>query len=237
MMSLINLLLNVLFLFPLFILCTESNSPFPLAITLGPSHIFASWITQSGEIKVSRYLAGDIFIAYFNNTLIHHGEQPNNLDIHNEDVATSTIRDAIKSISQDLSKTLGYKPIFAALFLPSVFNSSSLSAASTALFPNGRMAKDGPKKLGYVATAASFAYRLDQCDNLSVMPIECENIDNRANLILIIEYEKHYLYLHLVDVDPEAQVFPPLHHEFAKEFRELSGIVLRDVGYSSRLEY
>lgn len=138
------------------------------------------------------------------------------------------IRDAAKDASQGLSETLGYKPEFTVLFLPSFFNMSTKNAASKAMFPNGRLSKDGPKHIGYVPSAAGYAYRLGQCDSLGLTPDECENID--SSLVLVIEYEKDYLYLHIVGVYSKWAEFPPIEKKFAKEFGEQSGNTLRDVG-------
>jgi hypothetical protein len=96
---------------------------------------------------------------------------------------------------------------------------------------------DKPTKLGYIASAASFAYWLDQYKNLRLTPSECDNINDIINLVLVIEYEKDYLYLHLVEVDPEWELFPPVSNRFAKEFGEKSGNTLQDVGCTLNLGY
>jgi hypothetical protein len=213
--------------------CGKKNALFPHAITLAPSSILASQVTRSGEIKVSRFPAGDKYTAYVDDALVHYGRilnRPVRPAKEDKDVGAITIiHDAVEGVSRGLSATLGYEPAFAALIVPSVFNDSSTVAASLALFPNGRLGKDGPKKLGYVSSAASFAYQLHRCENLGRTPAECEDMDTLDNLVLVVEYQKQYLQVDLVEVDSKEEVFPTIHKKLSKEFGEYSGSRLREV--------
>ncbi|KAF2866632.1 hypothetical protein BDV95DRAFT_611683 [Massariosphaeria phaeospora] len=229
-----RLLFGIVLLFPL--TYANDNAQFPYALTFGSSTLTASWFTKSEGIKAIQFPVDSKYRAYFEDALASFGKRimrrgewhvmagdelvPAPPDTHNEDTAVSLFRDAAQQVSRNLSATLGFEPTYAALTLSSVFNQSSTKAATDAIFPNGMGFIHSIKSLNKVAPAACVAHRLDLCGNLGRTPAECADKDSISNLILVLEYEKEYLYVDLVFVYSEYRTFPSVGHEMLREFGE-----------------
>lgn len=228
MMSLISRVLCTLLLFPFSSLCITNQASFPYAVTLTPSSILVSTVTRTGDFELSRFAAEGKYKSYLDNILHYHGRksQSRGVDTKADNATIAIIQDAFNAVRRNLTLTLGYKPKFAALYGSSFFNISSLEAARHALYPKDAFTKGGPKKIGDVYSGACFAHGLDKCESLRT-PAECEHEEWLINLVLVVEYEKQYLSISVVEADRVG--FGEAHGRFAPEFGEETGRALMNV--------
>lgn len=220
---------NIIFLLPFPSLCTENEASFPYAMTLTPWGILVSTVTLSGDMQLYRFDAAGRYKSYIDSILHYHGSKnrPRAVDIEADDATIAIIRDVFNAVRRNMTSTLGHKPRFAALYRSSFFNTSSLEAARHALYPRDTFEKNGPKKLGNVYGGACFAYGLEKCENHGRTAAECKHEEWLIDLVLVVEYEKQYLSISIVEEDRDG--FGQSHSSFAAEFGEETGRALRDV--------
>jgi hypothetical protein len=113
---------------------------------------------------------------------------------------------AIAPVTQRLQKQVGRKPTCASLFLPSIFHDEIISAAASAILPTYE--DDINKMHGPHSRAALYGFHFLEGDYIGRTSEERE--DHYAeSLVLLLEYEKDYMYIWLMVVDPELGVNYP----------------------------
>jgi hypothetical protein len=136
-------------------------------------------------------------------------------------------RKEIIPVTQSLHKQLGHVPIYSFLFLPLVFNQGLRLPASDAILPG----YDEDVNIGcdLSSRAACYGFGFLECKHLGRAPENCDDGpdgNGLLNFVLLLEYEKDYLYAWLKEVSFELGVYYTQQIKFCKEcgdrFRQVS---------------
>jgi len=200
----------------------------PFGLTFTPSAVLASRYNVSGLVEVTRYPVNSKYQTYYDEAVHGHGlRKERRRDDHDESAphlaAVALFRHIVDPITTDLNEQLEYEPTYATLFMPSVFHDDIIAAAGEAVF--GRTSLERPIKYGPSHGATCHAYDFLGCKHLNRAPGEC-NWDGPENLVLLLEYEKDYLYAFLKAVGFHLGTYSVTAQEICKgcgeRFREAS---------------
>jgi hypothetical protein len=192
-------------------------------VSFSPTTITASRFNSSGSTELTAVPASSDYQAHYRGVVHSLQGLPHHSDAIN---ITSVFRDAIRPVTENLVEQLGHAPEYAALFLPSVFDARTESAAVEAIFTNVQYAtRAGPS---WIATC--YGYGFLEGKNLGRPSHECTE-DGPENFIIVFEYEKEYIYAWLLVVAFELGTYPVMEERFGKdcgeEYREVSHLRLR----------
>lgn len=183
-------------------LSPKSEARFGLAF--GSSTIVASRYNSTGALELISYPAGPEYQAYYQD--VARGLKSSNKEMPHVD-AQSLFARSIQPITHDLRRQFQHDPEYSAIFMPSIFDYKSHQAALFAMFTDVEYAY----RTGSARTAACYGFGFLDGKNLG-RPIEECNEDGPQNLILLLEYEKEYLFAWLLDVAFELGTYP-VHYE------------------------
>jgi hypothetical protein len=179
-------------------------------LTFTPTSIIASRINANEVIEIIRYPTSTHYLSFYRNTIRNIRQHQDLYDnpafreTKEYNTTVSLFRSAIAPVTHNLHNRLGLKPTYASLFLPSIFHSNVISAASTAILPaweEGIETMHGPHR-----RAALYDYHFLEGKHIGPAPEECDDYCPES-LVLLLEYEKEYLYVWLIVVDPELNVY------------------------------
>jgi hypothetical protein len=189
--------------------------------------IIASRFNSTGFIELKTFPATHEYQKYYQETVNAFKEevpkfQESGTDSDfNEAKVKFIFTDAMKPITEILTKQLGYAPEYAMLFVPSVFGWQMRNAAADALFSDVVYAA----KAASARQAACYGYGFLEGKNLGRPMTEC-NDDGLKSLVLLFEYEKEYLYAWTLEVEFELEVHLALREKICKAcgdgYREVS---------------
>jgi hypothetical protein len=189
------------------VIAEDYHSPF--GVTFSPSAIFTSRYNASGRVHTTKHPTSPEYITYFNDALDIYG-QPDKTDplthYHSRayNATWSVFEASIDPVTATLTKELGHKPEYRAVFIPSIFHRDVIGAAGEAVF----RVHDQPNMIGHNPLAATAAYKFLECAHLGRAPEEC-NDEGPVNYVLVLEYEKEYLGAMLKEVEFYLGTFPP----------------------------
>lgn len=191
-----------------------STSESPFGITFTPTTVIASRINISGNIEIFKHPLGSGYQAVYQDALMAF-ETP---EFGIRDLSSVQVfRAAIKPITEGLSERLGHPPEYKALFVPSIFRPNTRDAAAEGVL--GEDHDEQAFRQGWAREATCPGYEFLECRNLDRVPEECAE-DGPVNLVVVIEYEKDYLYAWLMEVEFELETYPPIYSKFCKECGE-----------------
>jgi hypothetical protein len=176
-------------------LLTRDSHESPFGITFSPSAAYASQFNSSRLIEFEQYPISSEYQAYYDNVINSHGvrEEKRSFDHHESASHMSAVfvfRQITSPIITSLKKRLGHDPMYATLFIPSIFNDETREAAVEAIFPVNLLKL--ATKYGATQVAAGHAYDFLGCKRLNRALEEC-NDDGPPSLVLLLEYEKDYM--------------------------------------------
>lgn len=198
-------------------------------ITFTPTNIIASRLGIDGSVELIKHPASHEDRSFFQDTIrnIDRSRDRDDYTAVNEPIETNAtidmFRNAIAPVNNRLQSQLGLKPTYASLFLPSIFHNSVISAAATAILPayeENINTRHGPHRL-----AALYGFHFLEGKNIGRAPDECDDYCPEI-IVLLLEYERDYVYAWLMIVDVELGVYYPqakkLRVECGERYREVS---------------
>ncbi|KAF2658031.1 hypothetical protein K491DRAFT_303678 [Lophiostoma macrostomum CBS 122681] len=203
-----------LFAFAIYALHLRSGSvlaqrptAYPYALTFGLSSITASRITTSGEIEIVRRPASIEYQTYVNSFLAPYGESipddgyrraamvKRSSDAENCHPALAISQQQLDIIGQAVEEMAGSRPQYRLFTSPPAIADIVDVVAQEALLPQRPI----PRHMGWMAITA---YDLQGCASSGRTLVECQAKRNDFDdLVLLIEYEEHYLGLHLLGTE------------------------------------
>ncbi|CAO2658226.1 Nn.00g059490.m01.CDS01 [Neocucurbitaria sp. VM-36] len=187
----------------------------PFGLTFTPTTVIASRFNASGSVELTKWRLGTEYQKYYQDAASNFDPQERETyDLKNSTIAL--FQEAATPITESLSKRLGKKPEYAAIFVPSVFSYVDRDAAANAVLGKylGRAVRPG---MSQQATCPGFGF-LD-CRNLGREPEECVD-EGPPSLIVVLEYEKEYLYVWLMEVVFDLGTYVSIHKVLCKECGE-----------------
>ena len=203
----------------------------PFGLTFSPSTVFASRYNSSGSIEIFRFpIPQDSAYHAYHRKAIQNTNTKSNARLDGQTyytspthlAATSMFKALIDPVTASLKETLGHAPEYYTLFVPSIFEDRLRNAAADAISPNPlhQPAMHGPSQL-----AACHAFDFLSARYLNRAPEELNDMHGPSNLILLLEYEKEYLYVWLKEVAFGMGTYPVDSQIFCEEcggrFREV----------------
>jgi hypothetical protein len=180
------------------------------ALTFTPTSILASRFNASGDIEVTKHPASLEYQAYYHDTTRLY-DTCNRHSPNDRTTTTSKFRRAIAPVTESLGKQLGHTPDYAAIFLPAVFDHSTLLGARAALFCGNRLVSAIDYAHSHRVAADAFGF----LEGKYVGPVpdigdtvfdRYGNFERPDPLFLVLEYEKDYLSVGLHAVDWEQLI-------------------------------
>jgi hypothetical protein len=197
----------------------HSNVAGPFGLTFSPTTIFASRFNALGSIEITRYPASSDYQKYYHDA-VNNFESETEIDKPEADVK-AMFHDAFAFVTESLSEQLGHDPEFSSLFIPSVFQYKVRNAAVDAIFLDA----DRSTKAGLARQAACYGFGFLDCKNLGRTLKEC-NEDSPESSIVVLEYEKEYLYAFFMEVGFDLGTYYVHLKKFCKdcgeEYRQVS---------------
>lgn len=228
---------------------TTTGYPSPWALSFGTSTIIASRLGASGNIDIRKFDASDEYTTYVSDALVNYGKRIQQLatwylqhgddlvlappDTHNRTTTQHLFKDTVDGIVKELDDGQERDLSYAAFTLPSIFNDSSISAARDALLHLFEPMRDGPLNVRDAAHMVGYAYGLFECAAFGRTTEECAS-DEMVNLVLVMDVQRDYLFMNLVEPDLEYQVFPSLGKKLLKDYGSEKIKSLRRVGSKLR---
>jgi hypothetical protein len=212
-------------------LAGEHGTESPFGLTFSPSAVFASRFNSSGSIEITKFpLSSDSeYHTYYSNAIRVIGKKSDSMvdaityyksTTHLD--ATSMFKSIIGPVTDTLKQTLGHVPKYSTFFLPSVFEDRLRNAAADAFSLD---ASRQPAMHGQSQLAACHAFDFLGGRYLGRASTEL-NDEGPENLLLLLEYEKDYLYVWLKEVAFHLGTYPVDSQKICKEcgerFREAS---------------
>jgi hypothetical protein len=204
---------------------TRDSLESPYGLTFTSDSVLASKYNASGSVEVVRYPTSPEYVAYYTNAVEDYDKSKNQrgdtgLPAHMD--ARTMFRQIITPITTSLTKRESHKPIFATLFLPSIFDHDIRDVATDVVFEGAYLQQAA--FVGSTQIAACNAYPFLKGKHIGRAPEEC-NDHGPETLILLLEYEKDYLYAWVKDVAFELGTYPVTNSRICKEcgerFREV----------------
>lgn len=196
----------------------SSTSENPYSLTFTPITLVASRFNASGSIELAKTSLGPEYHEFYQNAVQHFDQPTNDQQISDRSKAELMFRTAVEPLTEQLSKRLGHAPEYAALFFPSVFSFATRQAAVAGVLGDHR---DRPMKDGRTSQATCQGYGLLQGKNLGRDPGQF-NDEGALNLVIVLEYEKDFLYAWLLEVAFGLGVCPADQDQFCKGCSEQS---------------
>lgn len=204
-------------------LAAMSSTPeSPYGLTFTPSTLVASRFNASGSIELAVSPLGSDYHTFYQNAVQRFDQPSHDEQFGDRNQTESIFQNAIKPLTEQLREQLGYTPEYTAFFFPSVFRPAIRHTAIAGLLgglPNR------PVKDGRASQAVGLAYGFLEGRNLGRDLEQC-NDEGPLNLILVLEYERNYLYAWLLEVVFEFGFCAAEQDRFCKEcgetFREVS---------------
>ena len=189
----------------------------PFAITFTQTTVIASRYNASGSVELTKQPLSLEYQEYYRDAVRH-------FDAHNEsdeprETKSSTefmFHDAVVPVTESLSRQLGYTPEYAAFFVPSIFGLTDIRAAAKGVLGDFG---ERPARPGRSRDATCHGFGFLEGRNLGRAPEEYVD-EGPLNLIVVLEYEKDYLYAWLMEVEFELQVYPRLLNDICEECGE-----------------
>jgi hypothetical protein len=212
-------------------LLTRDSHESPFGITFSPSAVYASRFNSSGVIEVEQYPFSSEYQAYYANAVKSHATRKEKRSLDYRESAShlnavSMFREITSPITASLKKRLGHDPTYATLFIPSIFDDEARDAAVEAVLSANHL--ETATKFGTTQVAAGHAYDFLGCKHHNRAPEKC-NIDGPVSLVLLLEYEKNYLYAFIKEVAFWLGTLPEAGREICVEcgerYRDVSGTV------------
>lgn len=179
-------------------------------LTFTPTNIIASRFDANDVIEIMRYPTSTQYLLFYRNTIQNIGKDE---DIYESrkfhetkeyNATVSLFRNAIAPVTHNLHNKLGLKPIYASLYLSSIFHSNVVSAAADAILPAWEEGIE--TRYGTHRGAALYDYHFLEGKHIRPAPEECDGYCPES-LVLLLEYEEEYLYVWLIVVDPEINSY------------------------------
>jgi hypothetical protein len=204
---------------------TRDSLESPYGLTLTSDSILASRYNASGSVEVVRYPTSPEYRAYYTNAVDNYDKstiQRSDAELPAHVDARTMFRQIITPITTSLTKREGHKPIYASLFLPSIFDHDIRGVATDVVFEGAYLQRAA--FVGSSQIAACNAYPFLKGKRIGRAPDEC-NDHGPENLILLLEYEKDYLYAWVKDVSFDLGTYPVTNQKICMEcgekFREV----------------
>jgi hypothetical protein len=187
-------------------------------LSFGARTIMASRFNSTGIVELTAFPASLGYRDLYAQAV--QGFQ-NSDDVLNEKSVKAIFEESVSQIVKGLTRQVGQAPEIATLFLPSTFDWKTQSVAADAIFSNAKYAT----RAAPARTAACYGYGFLQGRNLGRPITQC-NDDGPTSLVLLLEYEKEYLYAWLVEVEFALGVYSAekdyLCKDCGEEYREVS---------------
>jgi hypothetical protein len=192
----------------------------PYGLTFTCDSVLASKYNASGSVEVVRYPTSPEYVAYYTNAVDNYDKSKDQrsdagLPAHMD--ASSMFGQIITPITTSLTKREGHKPIYATLFLPSIFDHDIRDVAKDVVFEGAYLQRAA--FVGSSQIAACNAYPFLEGKHIGRAPEEC-NDHGPENLILLLEYGKDYLYAWVKDVAFELGTYPVTNSRICKDCGE-----------------
>ncbi|KAH7407043.1 hypothetical protein DE146DRAFT_607170 [Phaeosphaeria sp. MPI-PUGE-AT-0046c] len=197
-------------------------------LSFGATTIVASRFNSSGLIELTDFPASSDYRSWYTQTVNHFGESSHDIEEAN---VTSILIANVEPIIEDLARQDEKAPEIATLFLPSIFDWKVRSVADDAVFSNAQYAT----RAASTRKAACYGYGFLKGDNLGRPISEC-NDDGPTSLVLLLEYEKEYLYAWLIEVEFELDVYSAEQDHICKECGEKYREIVGSEAYQERLD-
>lgn len=181
-------------------------------LSFGATNVVASRFNSTGMVELTLFPASSEYRNLYTQA-VHYFQVSD--DEINEANMKSAMEVSVESIIEGLTSQIGQEPEIATLFLPSVFDWKMRSAATDAIFSEAQHAT----VVGSTRRAACYGFDFLQGKNLGRPISEC-NDSGPKSLVLLLEYEKEYLYAWLVEVEFELGVYSPEKDRICKECGE-----------------
>jgi hypothetical protein len=163
-------------------------------LTFSPTTIIASRINSSGSVELTKFPTSDEYKSYYKDAVQKLASPVDDIEQPQAQVQTM-FRQAFTSVTESLKTQLGHEPHVASLFLSSAFASEVAWTVVEAVFTDPQHLY----KRGLSQQATCNGYLFLECRNLGRVPADCTDGDPE-NLVLVLEYEREYLYLSLQQV-------------------------------------
>jgi hypothetical protein len=200
----------------------------PIAVTFTPTTVIASWFNDSNNFQHLTRPANSEFKSYYKSTVENYKNgmfQDDRPYTPLEDGSTDDLKamfalDLIP-LTAYLTERLGHEPRYLYLVLPSVFNRAVGKVGTQSLNDiNGSYADNG---LANTAMDSPWGFfegsKLGRALNRWCDCCKPEE-EYRPNMVLVLEYEKDYLFAFLHEIDPDIGVPVHDHVEFSRELGE-----------------
>jgi hypothetical protein len=193
-------------------------------ITFSPTTITTSRLDASGSLELNKFPVSSSYQAYYREAV--HNFNVSNYAFDEANVK-SIFHDAMNTVTEKLSEQVGHAPEYAALFLPSIFDSNTQNVASDAILGIPEYAtKTAPSR-----QAACYGYGFLEGRNLGRPQDECTGYGPES-LVLLLEYEQEYIYAWLLEVTFELGTYYVNTEKICKGCGERHQEVSRSAGLS-----
>ncbi|KAH7384460.1 hypothetical protein BKA66DRAFT_462239 [Pyrenochaeta sp. MPI-SDFR-AT-0127] len=196
-------------------------------LSFSPTTVIASRFNSSGSIELTEFSASSEYQTYYRGAV--HKLHVSDHDIDEANVK-SIFHQTISPITESLNEQIGHVPEYAALFLPSIFDSRTRIAAADAIFLDAHYAT----KTGSSRQAACYGYGFLEGKNLGLPPYECTE-NGPENFIFVLEYEEEYMYAWLLDVAFELGTYYVKQEKVSKGCGEGYRKVIGKQAYQERI--
>ena len=235
--------------------CSPETSPLPYGLLFTPSSILASIQSPEGKTYVTHFDPPAEYLAYYADAVAHYHnhvyynytwylqdartdeliETRPDENVFDQSPANEMFKTIIETVDRSMKENYFDRQVLLSqesIFMPSIFNESSRVAAMTGALNSDIGLQGVVFNHGSISKAAVYAYGLDKCENFGWGKEVCEDHkEHPADLVLVVEYEKDYLFLELVHSDLERKFgyFWKLEPEMLLDFGEESGRLMREV--------
>ena len=208
----------------------ELSTGRPYSLCWGASSVTASRFTSNGAFQVVTFPTSKEYQGLLDDAVVHYDPMVRE-DKLDEGYVTAIFRETVQRASEHLQASDSEDPNYAMFSLPSVFNHSFSLIAQDTMLP---VAKDANKLVMActlpLASTAGFAYNLHKCEQVGRTPKEChDKLEGFNDKALVIEYEKQYLGLHVIELGYETSLLPPLGKIISSRFGENNADAFRTV--------
>tara|TARA_R110002003_G_scaffold124_3_gene11221 strand:- start:59924 stop:60631 length:708 start_codon:yes stop_codon:yes gene_type:complete len=192
-------------------------------ITFSPTTITTSRLDASGSLELNKFPVSSSYQAHYHEA-VHKFNVSNHGRAFDEANVKSIFHDVMNTVTEKLSEQVGHAPEYAALFLPSIFDSNTQNAASDAIHGIPEYAtKTAPSR-----QAACYGYGFLEGRNLGRPQDECTGYGPES-LVLLLEYEQEYIYAWLLEVTFELGTYYVNTEKICKGCGEIHQEVSRSV--------
>lgn len=199
-------------IFPSFITASTGVATLDFfGLTFTPTNIITSRFNGDEQIELIRVPASHRYRSLYHDAVQYAARyhdrlaSPLSKGTAEYNATVGLFHNAIAPLTDHLHNMLGVKPIYACLFLPSIFDVDVMHAAATAILPAW---EEGIETMhGSHRRFALDGYHFLEGKHIGPAPEECDGYCPEY-LVLLLEYEKEYMYISLKVVDPELNAYP-----------------------------